>query len=521
MTNIEDLIKKNSIDMPTSQISKHISLPSDEKKGTEANAVVLGSMNQIGVQRIKAQSIPKWLLAHPATERGIEFKFNRMISQLDAVDIANNILPADDTGLAKEAKEYCVEILKNSHTQPVSFIKQYGRDAMRFGDNYVVLIPNKANSKIMRWELQHPVFFSPMFDFVNRASQNRAIATTQLNASMLVDRTNHNVKYRIISKTKKPKEYTQLKKLSTTMGLEVGINTKDPTTMSFVPTGKVIHRDKVVQLNFDRMGDEPYGIPMAQTLWIIVNQILRVEDAGAETMVAFGYNRWIAHTQFRSPEKMRDFGKSIENIAKRSIVILPEGVKIDTVKPGSTEFDKVHNILLSLIAMRLGISIIQLKGEGADINKATLGSIMKDVRHDFFADELEVEAAINEGFVKSCKVKYNLRTSIQMNKFPFPRFRFNEMAEDEDIKAARFLKLTLGVRNLAVAIDALNANGFVIQSQTLLDHFMKEFVIKEETVKDFTEKDKKVTPKKIIPGVEKKLRIEVKDKKKGDGDGSK
>ena len=72
-------------------MSKHIANPNDYKLVTEPNAVVIGGMKEIGVDRIKPARIPKLLLSHPAIERGIEFKFNRIITQLNKNDISSNI----------------------------------------------------------------------------------------------------------------------------------------------------------------------------------------------------------------------------------------------------------------------------------------------------------------------------------------------------------------------------------------------------------------------------------------------
>jgi len=363
MGDIDKIVEKYSSDPSLDKISKFVLNEKDVKNETLPNAMTIGGLPEIGLKRLKPAAIPKWLLSHPAVERGIEFKFNRMIRQLDKNDIANNIIPKDNSKEATDARDYCVEILKNSSNQPVTWIKQFGRDAMRFGDNYLLLVTNRKRDKVLRWELQHPIFFSPMYDKMGGSQ------TVDINPMFnFALRGQDNIKYRIDPKTKKPSEYTQLKKMSTTVGLPS--TTINPENINFIPVGKIFPAKRVVQLNFDRMGDDPFGIPIAQTLWTTVKQIIRVEDAGAETMVAFGYNRWIANTSFRTKEKMQSFGRSIENIAKRSVIILPEGIKLENVKPGSTEFDKVHDILLSLIAMRLGISIVQLKGEGADINKS-------------------------------------------------------------------------------------------------------------------------------------------------------
>lgn len=464
-----DNLSEVNLGLISDPISKMVIDEKDTDGQTVPDAVTLGGYQEIGIKRLKPIAIPKWLLSHPAVERGIEFKFNRMIKQLDKDNIAKNIKPADDSKQAKEAAEYCATILKNCSLQPMTWIKQFGRDAMRFGDNYFVLITNKAGSEVKRWELQNPIFFSPGFDKEEGLASNHPFALSL--------RGEKGTKFHIDPKTKKPSDYTQLKKKVsniTSTGYSSG-NLQDPASIEMEPFGKLIPASKVVQLNFDRIGDEPMGIPIGQTIWSVVGHILKVEDAGTQTMINFGYNRWVANTKFRTVEKMKDFGKSIENIAKRSVVILPEGVDLTNIKPGSTEFDKVHNILLSLIAMRLGISRIQLIGESADINKATLNSMMKDIRYDFFADELELESAINDGFVKSCNIKYNIKGKA-VETFPYPRFSFYEMEEDEDVKAARLLKESLSIRNFTFSINLLKANGMDKRADILADYFMDTLI---------------------------------------------
>ncbi len=479
------------------QISKMIVADSEVKNDTEPNAMVVGSFPTLGFGRVSAHQILKVLLCHPSVERGIEFKFNRMIEQLDKNNIANNIIPKTNSKDATNAKEYITDIFYNSSVQPLTWVKQYGRDAMRFGDNYAVLKTNRAMNKVLRWELQNPIFFSPMFDVA-------MVNTTKTGISPNYGyNTAHLVRFRINPVSKKPKEYTQLKQASPnsmiSYGNSPGISNNcgarylefDGKTNSyqvrFIPTGKTFKAARVMQLNFDRIGDDPLGIPIAQTLVQTVSQIVRVEDSGAETMVAFGNNRWMAHTPFRSKEKMQEFAKSIENIRKRSVVILPEGVKLETVKPGSTEFDKVHDILLTLIAMRMGISIIQLKGTGADINKSTFGFMMKDIRSDFFADELELEKSINEGIIKSCVIRYNLNTPDKLRKFPYPVFSFNVMDEDVLDKAERLLKTSLSLRNVTFSVDALMERGFNTEAKRILDSYMNEILPDRSTQEDFVQ----------------------------------
>lgn len=506
MDNIEDYVKqfdfsKIPVNKQLDMVSKMIVADSEVLNDTEPNAMVTGGLGEIGIRRVSPAELVGVLLCHPAVERGIEFKFNRLIKQLDKQNIGNNILPKINTPLAKGAQEYITEIMNNSDLQPLSWIKQFGRDAMRFGDNYSVLKTNKARNKVLRWELQNPIFFSPMFDITGADT----VKTGKSSAPIFP--TDNLVKFRINPTTKKPTQYTQLKKLSpssTYYGAPYGFSSGlygDKTdrcndryvgydkvghiNFRFVPSGRVMKADRVMQLNFDRIGDEPFGIPIVQTLIQTVSQIVRVEDSSAETMIAFGHNRWMAHTPFRSEEKMRAFAKSIENIKQRSVVILPEGVKLETIKPGTTEFETVHNILLTIIAMRLGMSSINLKGTGADINMATFKEMQKDIRFDFFADELELEKAINDGIIKSCKIKYKLNTPDKIKGFPYPRFTFNEMKEDKAEQARIILQQSLGLRNVAFSVKMLKETGYETEADRIMKNYLEEVLPDVSTQQQF------------------------------------
>jgi len=355
---------------------------------------------------------------------------------------------------------------------------------MRFGDNYFVLIPNKAKNKILRWELQNPIFFSPNF-VTNKNSSEGFYPLLALKSGMVV-------KYDIDPKTKKPKTFTQLVK-------DEGKNVITVSKTVLKPTGVPIPASKVVQLNFDRIGDDPFGIPIVHTLWRIMKDLIRLEGASTDSMVAFGVNKYIAKTQFRTKEKMKKFGQSLSEISKSSVTVLPEGVELDNIKPGSTEFDKVHVMLMKLIAMRLGITLLQLEGTGEGITKSTLDSIMKDVRADYFADELEIESAINEGFIKSCIVNYNL-SGDKLKTFPFPKFSFFEVEEDKDDRANRELKQSLTDRNNAFVINLLMANGFVESASALVLKCFPSLNAKNEEVtniKDIKIKEVEKSDKKI------------------------
>ena len=355
-----------------------------EKVDTVANAVVVGGMKEIGLVRIDPIMVPQYLLMHPVLPRGIEIKANRIIQ------LPKEVVPADDSAEAKEAADMCRKVLDNSNLAGGDvFLKKMIQAAYRFGTSDSLLIPNNTETEIIKMELQHPIFFGPA---VYNKDENEELAG----------------KMKIDPKTKLPSAFVQFKKTTIAQG---GFN-PDYTyrvgnkTITIIPSGKEFPDERVVSLMFDTIGDEPRGIPLIQTLQKTIGYILQIEEAGAETMINFGFNKWIAETPFKTKGKMESLAAVLEKLRKGSIAVLPEGVALTNIVPGTTEFDKVHNIFLTLIAIRLGIPKPLLVMDGTSTNKATLDSQTEDMMLDFFADELIIQGTINDAFVKMCDYKY-------------------------------------------------------------------------------------------------------------------
>jgi len=459
--NLQTLLKNGVLnDTIREAVSKFSIDPAKLTVDTLPNPVVLGGLKEIGIKKLTPMIIPKYLLNHPAVPRGIELKVNRMIRLLNRRDIGKNIFPINEKNkMAIEAAEYCTAILAESivggRTGPIRFIKQFAKNAFSFGDGFATLSTNRSGKEVLLFKMQHPIFFGAAKYPANY--KIKALAN----------------KMKVIPATGAIEYYTQFKKKADLEALWAGNMYDDsdspvqtPEEIKLEPFGKEIPNSKVMQLNFDTLGDGALGIPIMQTLHYTVGNIMKVEDAGVQTMINFGFNRWIAHTPFKTKPKMQSFGRSISNIKKRSTIIVPDGVKIENVQPYSTDFDKVETILLKLIAMRLGISRILLEGEGADINKSTLSVLVRDMQNDFFADELEIETAINDGFDKACKLKYGSKFNLA------PRFMFNELPEDKDDVLQRELKESMIGMNWLRMFQIANDGGKQSEANSILKHYL-------------------------------------------------
>ncbi len=447
------------------KISKMAVDEKDLKSDTIPNPVVTGGMEAIGLERINPIEIPKYLLMHPALPRGIEMKANRMIKLVDE-DLEGNIISNPSGGdNAEEAAKYCKNILYNSGG-PL-FLKQMSQGGYRFGTSFSVLQTNIAETEVLKFEYQHEIFFGP-------AKYPKLLKGVNVNWGTIpmVNRTSLIGKMKINTKTKRIAKYTQLTKRfpetyesnfksqsSEYMETRTHPELRTKFHGELVSVGKEIDEKFVIQLAFDTIGDEPLGISLIQFLHLTIKYLLNMEKGGAQSMVNFGFNKWIANTPFKDLKKMNEFGSSLAKINTDAVVVLPKDIELKNIVPGTTEFDRVHPIYLKLIAMRLGIPMPLLTQDGTQTNKATIQEMRKDMYEDFIADELTIERSINEGFFKSCIIKWPELSIKDIEKI-VPKFKFGQPPEDKDVEQKRDLEFSLMIRNYAMSAQMFGGNKF-------------------------------------------------------------
>ena len=504
------------------KISKMTVDEMDLKSDTIPNPIVTGGMEAIGLTRINPIEIPQYLLMHPALPRGIEMKANRMIKLVDE-DLETNMIQNNSLsdekkvkrlqeknkniskerieelkGLVEGSREYCRDILYNSGG--ALYLKQLATGAFRFGTSFSVLQTNIAESEVLKFEYQHEIFFGPA-----RYPKPLKGVGVDWGEIPMVDRLALAGKMKINTKTKKIAKYTQLtrrypERIEDNYKVQSAeyvntrthphLKTKSPGEL--VPTGKEIDEEMVIQLVFDKIGDEPLGISLVQFLHLTVKYLLNMEKAGAQTMVNFGFNKWIANTPFKDDKKMRAFGTSLARINVDAVVVLPKDIELTNIMPGTTEFYRVHPIYLQLIAIRLGIPVPLLLQSGTDTNKATIQEMRKDMYEDFIADELTIEQCVNEGFFKACRIKYP-ELSVKELDLIVPKFKFNQPPEDMDVEQKRTLDFSLMVRNYSMAAQMWREDKFSKGDPAVVKVLSKKVIILieksiEQSKKEFQEK---------------------------------
>lgn len=513
--------KKKEEDNSKTNTSKFAVDEKELKSKTIPNPVVLGGMEEIGLTRIKPAEIPQYLLMHPALSRGIEIKANRMIRLVDE-DLEQNVLVNRGGGEeAEKARDKCRKVLYDSGG-PL-FLKQLCMGANRFGTSFSMIQTNQAENDVLRYEYQHPIFFGPA-----RYPEKLKGPGVDWGDVPMRERSKLSGKMKINPKTKKIAKYTQFTKTyperedhNYKYGTQEYVNTRTHPGMktkgpgNITPFGPEFDESTVFQLAFDRIGDEPLGIPLVQFLQLTIKYLLNMEKAGAQTMVNFGFNKWVANTPFKTEQKMKSFAKTLSNIQKDSVVVLPENIDLRNIIPGTTEFDKIHPIYMRLLAIRLGIPMPLLVLDGTSTNKSTLKEQKSDMYDDFIADELVVERVINEAFFKTCRIIYPDKTITELEEI-VPKFKFNQPPEDIDLERERDLKFSLSIRNFSTAAEqwaGIGDSGVV----SLISEKVKNLV-KRSMKLDYSKEELEKIEKKRLELVSAKAKyvISEEDKKKRD-----
>ena len=367
-------------------IAKYTDL--DLKLPTTASPILKGGMAEIDLARLDTRTIEKYLLSHPVIPRGIEIRANRIISRGNTI-----------TGKNQDYIDYCEGMFFNSGG--LINIKKWIEDAYGFGNGWRLLVPNKAETEILKVIPAHPIYFGFLKE--KKYEDGKDIWRVVIDEA-----------------TQEPKACSQYRYVRNDLKME-----GDP-----IPTNEVAH------LAFDTWGDEVEGISLVQYLGLLTKYLLNIEMAGAESMYRFGFMKYKFTTDIRSPEELKKFAKGVANIREKDAVILGSGQDCLSLTPGQSDFPNFHERFLMLFAIRLGIPMPLLTMIGREVNKATLDEQKKDFHDDIYADEMIICQTIKQQwFIPACKLRFGDSFKLE----DVPDFKFNEWKEDEDKKVVRML----------------------------------------------------------------------------------
>lgn len=371
------------------------------KPQTQASPALSEGVDDLGLVRLNPKDIEKYLWMHPVIPRGIEIKANRMTSR------GFKFVPFDNSSEALKAAESMKTLVENSGGEIL--INGWIQDGYGFGNGYLTLLPDSETGEISYLSKEHPVYFR----IAREKKKNKRKFYYPVH-----NQSDFGPEYgpmKIDPATKQPLAYTQ-------------IIYKNDNQVE--PIGKELTPDQVAHLVFDTWGDEAEGISYVQYVHQILKYLMNIEDAGAEAIYRSGFTQKKVTTDITNEKELKKIAKNLRDINSADSIILPKGTDVENLTPGTSEFVELHDVLLNLVAMRIGVPKPILTLDGTDINKATMDELMKDMIHDIHADEIKVRRTIEDQIFKPACI------SIFGDTFEkFPKFFFNDFIEGKEEKA--------------------------------------------------------------------------------------
>lgn len=438
-----------------SQISQFAKVVEEAKPLTQPSIIVEGGIQQIGLKKLKPEDIEKFLFMHPVIPRGIEIRANRMTAR------GYTITPANKSQRAKRAAAEMVTLIKNSGD--IAFINSLIKNTYAFGNGYATLFPNKDESKIVRINLEHPIFFRIAKEKLADAEKKQRLASLGIE-SLMDAADDFYIGYgpnKINPQTRKPSAYTQ-------------VRYRDASKTHVIPSGEELTPDQVVHLVYDTWGDEVEGISVVQYIHMLINYLLNMEEAAAENIYRNGFTQKKVLTELMTENDLKALAKNIKEMNAKDAIILSKGMDVENLLPGTSQFPQFHEVFITLLALRLGVPKPLLTLDGTSTNKATIDEMVKDMMHDLQADELKTKTVIEEQIFRVvCKLLYG------DNFEEIPSFDFNPYRESKDALAARNFRVAQTLDSLARSVATISQLGYTQRAEQLLK-FVDQIIPEEE-----------------------------------------
>jgi hypothetical protein len=311
------------------------------KPQTQASPALSEGVDDLGLVRLNPKDIEKFLWMHPVIPRGIEIKANRMTSR------GFKFAPFDSSSEAIKAAESMKTLVENSGGEIL--INGWIQDGYGFGNGYLTLLPDSDSGEISYLSKEHPVYFRIARE--KKKGKRKFNYPTQNQSDFGPDYG----PMKIDPATKQPLAYTQ-------------IIYKNDSQVE--PIGKELRPDQVAHLVFDTWGDEAEGISYVQYVHQILKYLMNIEDAGAEAIYRSGFTQKKVTTDITNEKELKKIARNLKDINSADSIILPKGTDVENLVPGTSEFVSLHDVLLNLVAMRIGVPKPILTLDGTDINKA-------------------------------------------------------------------------------------------------------------------------------------------------------
>ena len=327
-------------------------------------------------RRIPVQSLQHLYTSNQFIFRGVNIRADSIVSRGYKV-----------VGNDAEGVEACKSLIERSGG--VLLFRNLSINCDVAGDGYIEKVYNESHDKL--------VYLKPI---------------NSLNFGFLVNE-NGNI---ILDENKQPKAYQQV------YTDENGMEQK-----------KEIEKERIAHLMFNTFSDEFNGISTLQPVYNTALRLMNMENAAAEAAVKTANPLIVGKTETRSLKDLSNWSRVLGNVSTKDQVLLPQGVELSMLSPGTQNFSKYSDYFLDAVVCSLGVpkSILTGTGDSSGGNRATVNTQSRHFYSIIRTNQIIIEKIFNEIFKEYGAV----------SGFDAPILMFEDIAEDADMNGQRAIEL--------------------------------------------------------------------------------
>jgi len=187
---------------------------------------------------------------------------------------------------------------------------------------------------------------------------------------------------------------------------------------------KDVPKEIIEHLKFNTLGDDFTGISTIQPGYDTIVRLMNMEYAAAEAAVKIANPIIVGKCNTKSPHQIAMWGTILGNISGREQVFIPEDMTLDTLSPGSQNFNEYADYFLNAVVATFGVPKAILLGEsgsgGGGSNRAEQVILS---RH--FYSLIRSNQRYMEDFFNKIFEEYG-----ELAGFKPPKLQFEDVAED-------------------------------------------------------------------------------------------
>jgi hypothetical protein len=323
------------------------------------------------------------------------------------------IKPRNDSAEAKEYANLCSYILNQSGG--VNFLEQWNKNTDLYGQGYVELLEEDGNN------ITELVHVSPYnFGYELEIYDNPETFTKES-------------RIKLDKNTQKP----------------VGFATYTYNEQDEIyDNDKKIPLEKIAHLKYKVVGDAIYGVSLIQPMTSSISAKLQIENSTVSAARLVSAPKIVIKGNFDSEEDAREKAREAASLDINDVVLLDNGDDFQFHNPGEIRLPELREIFITNITTASGIPRPLLTSESAEINKATLQELTKDLRHNMRSNMSKMKHVLEHHIFKQIGENYGINdfeVNIPVIEFPEDPETAQELIVREEKKAATLTSLSNSV----------------------------------------------------------------------------